>query len=143
MGRQNAPSGEVGGKEESHPATRWEWGVAALGLVLLLAVMAYLLVDAFTASTAPPDPVLAVEAVDRLDGGGFLVRIRVQNRGQRTAAKLRVAGTLATSQGGKVEEAECEFDYVPAQSVRHGGLFFRSDPNRLQLQLQARGYIEP
>ena len=55
---------------------------------------------------------------------------------------MQVEGLLLDGEN-VLEEAAAEFDYVPAGSVRQGGLFFSRDPTAHELQLRVRGYVEP
>jgi uncharacterized protein (TIGR02588 family) len=125
------------------PPSFWEWVVAALGLVLVLGSIAFLLVEAATASSVPPQPVVRVLDIrPRAGEAGFLVRLRVDNTSRATAASLRVAGEL--KQGDEVvERSETEFQYLPGRSSREAGLFFTRDPRALRLELSARSFQEP
>ena len=136
-------SRQQGRKEQGDgpPPPLWEWVVAGVGLVLVLAVLGYLVLDAVRAPDTPPAPELQVLGVEA-QGGRFLVRFRAHNRGSRTAEQLKVVGTLA--QGGRtLEEADTQLDFLPGGSSREGGLFFQADPRTLQLDLQARSYLRP
>lgn len=123
------------------PPSAWEWLAAGIGLLLLLASIGYLLRDAFTGQEEPPVPV--VQLVDtRQQEGRYLVQVKVVNRGRATAAALRVEGELRRG-SEVVERSELEFEHVPGQSSREGGLFFLQDPRALQLVLTARSYQKP
>lgn len=140
----NAPSPgnqDTGPQPEGTVTSRWEWVLAAVGLLLVLATVGYLVHDALFASSAPPAPVARVYRVQAQDGQ-YLVEIEVHNAGQATAASLSVVGRLRQG-SGVVEEARTEFDYLPAGSTRRAGLFFRHDPGRYQLELGAESYQEP
>lgn len=121
----------------------WEWVVAALGLLLVLGSVAFLLYDASTDPSRPPEPVVQVlEIQPRTGQAGFLVRLRVDNASRSTAASLRIEGEL--KQGDEVlERSETEFQYLPGRSSREAGLFFTRDPRSLQLELSARSFQEP
>jgi uncharacterized protein (TIGR02588 family) len=120
----------------------WEWVVAALGLVLVLASIGYLVHDAVTLPATPPTPQVEVLATEPQEGGRFLVQVRVHNRGTQAAAALRLTGELKRA-GQVVEQADTEFQYVPGHSARDGGLFFARDPRTFQLDLQVRSYQQP
>jgi uncharacterized protein (TIGR02588 family) len=123
------------------PPPFWEWVVAGLGLVLVLACLGYLTVQALAGPPTPPDPKIDVVAV-HAQGGRFLVELRVTNRGQTTAEGLKIAGDL--KQGGVVlERSETEFQFLPGESSRQAGLFFVRDPRRFALELQAVSYQAP
>lgn len=117
-----------------------EWLVAAMGLIVLLASVGYLLYDG-NGAPQPPAPVIRMLEIQPQQGR-FLVRVQAMNESRATAAALRVEGTL--KRGNEVvERSELEFDYLPGRSTREGGLFFRTDPRGLQLELAARSYRAP
>jgi uncharacterized protein (TIGR02588 family) len=127
--------------QSESPPPLSEWVAAAVGLVLLVASVGYLLHDGLTAPEQAPSPVIQVLALEP-DGDRFLVRLRVRNQSGSTAAGLRVEGEL--KQGGQVvERSETEFEHVPGHSEREGGMFFSRDPRRLELVLTARSYRKP
>lgn len=133
---QDAPApGEEG------PPPFWEWVAAALGLVLVLACLGYLVLQAMAGPPSPPDPKIDVVAVHAQDGR-FLVELRVTNRGKSTAEALKVAGELREGDA-VVEQADTEFQFVPGESSREGGLFFTRDPRRFALRLQAVSFQAP
>lgn len=127
--------------EAEAPPPFWEWVAAGLGLLLLLASLGYLLLDAWRGEDRPPAPVIQVLAVEA-QPGRFLVRLRVSNEGKATAAGLRVEGELRRGEE-VVERSEIEFQHVPGRSSREGGLFFTQDPRTLRLVLSARSYQAP
>lgn len=129
-----------GHSRETAPSI-WEWLVAALGLLLLLATLGYLGYHALAEPRRPPEPVAQVVRVERL-AQGFLVRVRVANRGGETASALKLAGVL--KRGDEVvEESEADFQYLPGGSSREGGLFFAHDPAQFALELRPKGYEKP
>jgi len=121
--------------------SRWEWIAAAVSTVLVLAVVGYLLYDAVVRPQTPPAVEVRADTVLR-SGGVWLVEFSARNRGHRTAAAVQVRGELM--EGGRtVETSEAVLDYVPGESVRRGGLYFRADPRAYRLQLRALGYQDP
>lgn len=119
----------------------WEWLAAALGLLALLGVVAFLGWEAVRLGASPPDPNVTVKQV-LPQGGRFLVVIRVENRGSTAASALKVAGELFAG-GAQAERRETEFQYVPGASVREGGLFFSHDPRNHRLELSVESYQKP
>ncbi|MES2564866.1 MAG: hypothetical protein V4637_19390, partial [Pseudomonadota bacterium] len=75
-------------------------------------------------------------------GNGYLVNVQAINQGGKTAADVKVAGTLSNAQG-QVESAEMTFKFLPPGSPKQGGLFFAQDPRTLKLELSAQGYEAP
>jgi uncharacterized protein (TIGR02588 family) len=134
---QEHPSGPAAGAAPPF----WEWVVAGIGLVLVLAVLGYLVLDAFHSPDTPPAPEVQVLGVEA-QAGRFLVRFSARNGGSRTAEQLKVVATLKEA-GKVVEEVDTVMDFLPGRSSREGGVFFQRDPRLLQLELQARSYIRP
>lgn len=121
--------------------TRLEWLVAGLGLLLLLAMVGFLLFEAFGAPETPPDLKVEVAGLAAVDAG-YLVEFDVTNGGELAAAAVRIEGRLAKPDGS-VEVSRAELGYVPPGSVRSGGLLFREDPAGGRLELRAEGYEQP
>jgi uncharacterized protein (TIGR02588 family) len=119
----------------------WEWVAAAIGLLLVLACMGYLGLQALRGDAGTPDPVVELVEV-REQGGQFLARVRVSNRSRGTAEALVIAGELRQD-GQVLERSEMEFEFLPGVSAREGGLFFRHDPRRGELRLAPVSYRAP
>jgi uncharacterized protein (TIGR02588 family) len=118
-----------------------EWAAAAVGLMIVLAALALLVIEAVRGSGSPPDIQVSVLAVESQENT-YLVRFRITNRGGSTAAQLVIEGAL-TLQDGVTERRQVTLDYVPARSMRGGGLFFTSDPSKGHFGVRAIGYQEP
>jgi uncharacterized protein (TIGR02588 family) len=119
----------------------WEWVVAAIGAVLVLGALGYLV---YFAQTTPLGlPLITLEqGVVTQRGDGYLVAVTITNEGGATAAAVGIEGSL--SRGGvEVETAATTLDYVPRFSTRQAGLLFSSDPRDGTLELRALGYAEP
>lgn len=129
--------GGAGGGAKS----RWEGIAAAVSTVLVLAVVSYLLYDAVARPQTPPAVTVQADTVLKA-GGQWLVEFSARNQGHATAAGVTVEGALL--EGGRaVETSAVVLDYVPGESVRRGGLFFRADPRAYRLELRAHGYQQP
>ena len=121
--------------------TRIEWAVAVLGAMVLAGLVVYLTYSALTQEEAVPSASIEALSVAPVETG-HLVRFRVSNHANGTAAGLQVIGALR--QGDRtVEEREATIDYLPAYSSREGGLFFSQDPGQYELVLSVGGYSEP
>jgi uncharacterized protein (TIGR02588 family) len=72
---------------------------------------------------------------------GHLVMIQATNVGEQTAAAVTVEGEL--KRNSRVERRTATFEYIPANSVKTGGLYFTSDPRSGALRLRATGYVQP
>lgn len=119
----------------------WERVVAFLGLLLVLGSLGYLLYQGIWGSHTPPD--IVVEPHGILDSGeDYLVRFKARNLGGKTAAEVKITGTLSRN-GRQIEQREVTIDYVPAGSEQQGGFFFNSDPRQSQLEFRVSGYREP
>lgn len=119
-----------------------EWAAAGIGLLLLLAMLAIIGLEAVSGETDEP-PAIAVTAGRIVAApGGYLVEIEAGNSSGATAAAVQVEGALRA--GGKaIETSSLTFDYVPGHSHRKGGLFFTEDPRRHELKVRALGYQAP
>lgn len=123
-------------------ASRGEWVVAALGGLVTLATIGYVLYEGFTEPPSPvPDVEVVVDTVLR-QRGGWLVRLEASNRGDATAASVRVSGELRAD-SGVVESSETVFEYVPEHSSREAGILFTRDPAAYELVVRATGYERP
>lgn len=119
----------------------WERVIAALGLLLVLASVAYLFYQGVWGDHSPPD--IVVEPAGILDSGkDYLVRFKARNLGGETAAEVTISGVLKRD-GEQVETTETTLDYIPAGSEQQGGLYFKNDPRSGELELSAAGYRTP
>lgn len=113
-----------------------------IGLALTLAVVGLLFHHALNDDDRPPAVTVTAERTVALPGGGYVVEFAARNRSRTaTAAQLHVEGRLIAA--GVSETAEATLDYVPARSVKRGGLYFTADPRQGRLDLRAIGYSEP
>lgn len=118
-----------------------EWISAAIGLVLTVGVIAVIGWETLNADDSPPAIVVERMAATRTPAG-YVLEVKVTNRGGSPAAQVAIEGEL-TPAGGAPETAEATFDYVPDHSTRTGGLFFQTDPGAGALKLTAKGYVSP
>lgn len=129
------------GASPPQATTPIEWAVAGLGGLVLAGLVTYLTYFAITREEAAPSASVEALSVAPVEAG-HLVRFRVSNHANGTAAGLQVIGELR--QGDRtVEEREATIDYLPAYSSREGGLFFSKDPGQYELVLSVGGYAEP
>jgi uncharacterized protein (TIGR02588 family) len=115
--------------------------VAALGLLLVLGTVGFLVYRGATTGTRPPSIRIEQRAVTPQQNG-FVLEVDVRNDGDRTAAALTLEGELELP-GGKKETSDVSLDYVPSNSHRRAGLFFEHDPEKYAVKLRAKGYQEP
>ena len=119
-----------------------EWIVFALGLMLIVGTLGYLVYDVATAGDAPPD--LEVRLGEpRRASQGFLIPVTVANLGDHTAEGVRVRVELYRGEG-EPERAEFEIPFVPRRSTREGWVTFRSDPRTAErIEAWAPGFEKP
>lgn len=118
-----------------------EWATAAIGAVIFVGMVVYLAVAAVTEMDGAPKIAFSTTAPIRQDGG-FLVAFKATNTGLATATSLVVAARLMEGET-EIEHREVTIDYLPVQSSRGGGLFFRRDPGRYRLEIEAQSYLDP
>ena len=121
--------------------SRLEWAAAAMGGVLLAALIGYLAYTGLTAAAGPPRVEVRTGQLDQ-GPGGYIVQFTARNDGHSTAAAVKVRGRLSLGDQ-VVEESEAVLDFVPERSEREGGLFFERDPRRHTLSVRAEGYAKP
>jgi len=122
----------------------WEWIIAAVGFILVVAALGTTLYRAVIEESTPPILEISVEAIVPT-ANGYLVNFSVKNNGNQTAAGLTVEGELKTEAEGaeSVETSSATLAYAPANSRREGGLFFSKNPNEYKLEIRAKGYEKP
>ncbi len=119
----------------------WEKILAAMGLALLMATLAFLLYRGISGVNSPPEITVRPLGVTPQQSG-YLVRVEVRNSGGSTAAQVKVSGVLRRG-AEDVETREATLDYVPQDSHRDLGLFFTQDPRKFDLEVYPEGYAEP
>jgi len=122
-------------------APLWMWGIAGLGLALVLGSIVFMLYEAAAGDSSPPNVTVRLDSI-RPTQNGFLIEFRAVNEGGTTAEGLTVEGELRSG-AESVETSNTTIKYVPSHSERAGGLFFKSDPRQYELQLRAKGYEKP
>lgn len=118
-----------------------EWIVAAIGLILVVGTIVFMLYEGLTSKNTPPDFTTEIERIDAVNAG-FIVKFKLTNNGEQTASGVNVEGELKNG-GESVETSDVTFDYAPSKSETKGGLFFKNDPEQFQLEIRAKGYAEP
>ena len=111
-----------------------EWGMGALGAVVVLAVLWVILSEAF----GPREPAMLEARLQsaRPAAAGWLAEVEVANTGDATAAAVEVEGRLGA------ETARATLDYVPAHGRETVFLSFDADP-RGAVELSVPGWAEP
>lgn len=118
-----------------------EWAVFGVSLVLVLGLIGFLVYDAATDGTRPPDLRVRLGRAERT-AGGYAVPIEVRNQGDETAEGVHVEVALEIP-GHEPEKADLEIAFVPRQSVRQAWVTFPVDPAAGRLTGRVLGYEMP
>lgn len=118
-----------------------EWIAAGLGGAIFIAMIGYLAVVGFNEVEGEPQVTVSTKPAVRQQTG-YLVTFEATNSGRATATSLVIAGRLMDGEK-EIEGREITIDYLPMQSSRAGGLFFRQDPARYRLEIEAQSYLDP
>jgi uncharacterized protein (TIGR02588 family) len=117
-----------------------EWTVFGVGLVLVMATLGYLVREAFTTGSSPPELVVHLGAPRRVTEG-YQVPVTVVNRGDHVAEGVTV--TISLTAKAEREEAVLSIPFLPHQSRREGWVTFRGDPREGELQVGPVAYASP
>jgi uncharacterized protein (TIGR02588 family) len=128
-------------REPKGRASPWEWVVAGVSTLVVLAMTGFMLHEALAEPATPPRITLRAGTVVR-SGDAYLVEIWARNDGRSTAASLRVEGELAAGDR-TVETSEVTIGYLPGGSRRKAALWFTHDPAGYRLRLRPTGHDQP
>ncbi|MCA1618959.1 MAG: hypothetical protein LC795_06530 [Acidobacteria bacterium] len=130
-------------RERGKVEKNWlEWVVFGVGLLLVVSTLAYLVYDGATSAGTPPE--VEVTLGDPVEGGaGFLVPVRVVNRGGQTAEGVTVEVVLEAGGAPEPERGEFTLAFLPRGGTREGWVAFRTDPRAGRLTARALGYEKP
>lgn len=117
-----------------------EWSVFAVSLLLVLATFGYLVREALTTESGPPDVAVSLGPPVR-GAGGHPVPVTAENRGAATAEDVRI--TVRLDGRGPAEEAVLVVPYLPRGSRRSGWVTFRGDPADGTLQVAGVAFQAP
>lgn len=132
---------EQGEEEKLKDAPLWMWGIALLGLAMVVGSIGFMLYEAVMGDMSPPDVTVRVDLI-LPTRNGYLVKFRAVNEGGSTAEGVTVEGELRSGTES-VETSHTVIEYVPSHSKREGGLYFTLDPEQYELRLRAKGYEKP
>lgn len=132
---------DQGEDEKLKDAPPWVWGIALLGLAMVVGSIGFMLYEAVAGDMSPPDVAVRIDVV-LPTRNGYLVRFRAVNEGGTTAEGVTIEGELRNGTGS-VETSNTTIEYVPSHSEREGGLYFTLDPKQYELRLRAKGYEKP
>jgi len=111
-----------------------EWAMGGLGLLLVVAVLAIVTIEAL--GPREPPRIEARLGEVRRSGAVWLAGIEVRNLGDETAAGVEIEGRLGDRTVGAT------LDYVPAHGQEQVTLVFDADP-RSAIELSVPGWSEP
>lgn len=119
----------------------WEWIIAGAGLILVIGAIGFMLYEAMTEKSAPPNFTVSVDSINPASDG-YHVKFRVKNTGDQTAADVAIEGQLR--QGAEIIETNTvTLNYLPSDSEREGGFVFSKNPHEYELKLRAKSYEKP
>lgn len=127
--------------QKKSTSTFWEWVVAAVGLILVVAAIGTTLSNAWTEQNQPPKLEVVVDSIEP-NGSNYLVKFSVKNDGGTTAAAVTIEGELKKG-AEEVETANATLTYAPSHSERRGGLYFTQNPQQFEMNIRVTGYEEP
>ena len=136
-GTKGAPAKET----SSRRISILEWVIAGTGLMLVLGVIAFLIVQSTHDDSGPPLLSVRVDTIVAVGDSAWIVRFTADNRARAAAAGVAITGEVGHDPD--IETSHAVLDYVPGSSSRAGGLMFRRDPRGGGLRLRVEGYQEP
>lgn len=110
-----------------------EWAMGGLGLLLVLAALTVIVIEAFGARE--PARLEARLTETRPAGARWLAEVEVRNFGGETAASVEVEGRLGD------HTAHATVDYVPAHGRERVTLAFPADPRAAEVSVS--GWSKP
>lgn len=120
----------------------FEWIIFAVGLVLVVSTLGYLIYDATTVSEAPPNIEVQVGEIQP-QGQNFLVPVTAINKGEQTAETVQIEVILENN-GEEKESAELEIQFLPRGAKRSGWVTFETDPRTIEkIKARAVGFEKP
>ncbi len=128
-------------KDHNRKTPALELLTAAIGFILVIGTIGFLLYDALTENDSPPQ--IAIEKSEIIPlTNGYLVKFQIENKGDNHGADVQIEGKLMEGETEK-ETSTVSFAYAPSHSKRTGGMFFTENPDKFKLELRALGYVEP
>lgn len=121
--------------------SRGEYLLGALGAVVVLLVLAFLVYQAVVVRDGDPRLVVTAAVAQPVDDG-WVVPIEVVNEGGTTAEQVEVTGVLSR-EGREVQEATVTFAYLAPDSRQSGALLFSEDPTDGRLEIRPAAYTVP
>jgi uncharacterized protein (TIGR02588 family) len=118
-----------------------EWIAGALGGLMVIGAIAYLLYAEASGDATAPQVEFTVHKTEQ-QADGYVVEFEAKNTSSFSAAKFKIKGELRSGDQ-VIETAETELDYLPAYSSRAAGLYFQHDPSQSTLSIAPVAYSDP
>lgn len=119
----------------------WEKITASIGLLLVLSSVGFILFQGIWGNETPPDVQISIESIQPVSTG-YLVKFTSKNEGGSSLAGVVVQAQLTKGED-KIETSQTTIEFLPANSLRKGGFFFRNNPKMFRLEARTLGYQEP
>jgi uncharacterized protein (TIGR02588 family) len=126
---------------DKHKSSVWEKVTALIGLLLVVSSIGFIIYQALWGNESSPDVKIKIESIQQVSNG-YLVEFTSKNQGGSTLAGVVVQGQLKQGEK-KIETSQTTIDFIPANSVRKGGFFFKNNPEQYQLEARSLGYQQP
>lgn len=118
-----------------------EWLLGGVGVVLVLACVAFLVYEGMINCEQPGAITTSVTDVTAA-GTDYVVTFEIHNGGSQTLSNLHLSARLFDGER-EVEHATAVIDYLPGRSSEAGGFYFRRDPRELRLEIRPEGFQRP
>ena len=129
----------------SKPQKNWvEWLVFAVGLVLVVSALSYLVYDGATMGSDPPSLEVRLGTPEQR-AHNFIVPVAVTNHGDETAEGITIEVSLENAGGGGEPpvRGELTIAFLPRRATREGFVTFDQDPRAARLKARVLGYEKP
>lgn len=127
--------------QKNKPTPLWENLIGLAGLLLLCAGFIYLTWTKITDDKSPSTVSFLVSGVAQ-SGTDYAVTVTVKNDGFQSLASLQVEAVLI-GEDAQEERNSLEVDYLPSNSTREIGFYFRQNPALGKLEFRALSYQVP
>ena len=119
-----------------------EWVTFAVGFILVVSTLGYLIYDAATVSEAPPQIEFQL-GTPQSQSQQFIVPISVKNTGNQTAENVQIEVVLESG-GEEKERGEFQIAFLPRRATREGWVTFETDPRTAErIKARALGFEKP
>ena len=119
-----------------------EWVTFAVGFVLVVSTLGYLIYDAATVSEAPPQIEFKL-GTPQSQSQQFIVPVSVKNTGDQTAENVQIEVVLESG-GEEQERGEFQIAFLPRRATREGWVTFQTDPRTAsRIKARALGFEKP